>query len=250
MYDILKEYRSAVKKEDLTTLNKSLYEKFKTEQTNMSFSEFKNELKKLNLNVENFVIIKNNHINNIYYRVKNFYIPAYIDVELTKITLVKQVELLNDIKDDDYYKIFMFAPEPFRVIIYEDLYPSIPDNLKYEIWRNVWIRIDYGGNLFKQEIIDEIFRLKKLANAKNDIPDEDITIYRGANTESTPIYKAISWTTDKTVAEFFANRFGSLGQIYKAKINKRDIIDIINDRNEHEIIVQYKDLKDIKKVTQ
>lgn len=78
---------------------------------------------------------------------------------------------------------------------------------------------------------------KASQDAMADLPGI-ITIYRGAGTNSTPVNKAISWTTDIGKAYFFASwRYdGKEARIYTAKVKKEDVIEYITDRGESEII--------------
>ena len=46
-------------------------------------------------------------------------------------------------------------------------------------------------------------------------------------------------------AEWFANRFKGKGKVYRAKIRKEDILAVFLGRNESEVIVDPKNLKEI-----
>ena len=72
------------------------------------------------------------------------------------------------------------------------------------------------------------------------MPDE-VTIYRGITSDE--YYKALSWTTNKKQAEFFATRYDSDGTIFTAKINKKDILAAFE--SESEVIVDYDKIYDI-----
>ena len=48
----------------------------------------------------------------------------------------------------------------------------------------------------------------------------------------------LSWTLDKSRAEFFANRFGKHGIVKQRTINKPEIIAYLNGRSEQEIIIR------------
>ena len=71
---------------------------------------------------------------------------------------------------------------------------------------------------------------------------ETITVYRGVTSSSTHYEKAISWTLNEDVAEFFAMRFNSKGKIMKAEIHIDDIHDYLSNRNEEEILLNPKKL--------
>ena len=65
-----------------------------------------------------------------------------------------------------------------------------------------------------------------------------MTVYRGEASESTPHQEACSWTTDINKAYFFASwRSAEESRVLTGKVNKADVIDYIDDRNEHEVLV-------------
>lgn len=76
-------------------------------------------------------------------------------------------------------------------------------------------------------------------------PDDMVTIYRGVGINS---HKGLSWTTDKNVAEWFAKRFktdGDKGYVFTGRVHKKDIIGLFNNRNEQEVVCDYRKVKDI-----
>lgn len=71
-----------------------------------------------------------------------------------------------------------------------------------------------------------------------------LTIYRGVSKYSLSINDALSWTTDREIAIFFANRFHSKDKkIIKASVNESDVILWCNDRKEKEVIVLPRDVR-------
>ena len=97
--------------------------------------------------------------------------------------------------------------------IYEDLQLWIDT---FKSIRNTKLLMDY----------DEL-------NYFSNLP-EKITIYRGGVSK-----RGISWTLDKYIAEWFANRFKAInkgGQLFEKKVYKDNCIAYFNDREEEEII--------------
>lgn len=78
--------------------------------------------------------------------------------------------------------------------------------------------------------------------------DDTVTIYRGVTSKNAKNVKALSWTLDRSVAEWFAHRFGENGTVYEAQISKDHIHALFNGRNETEVIVDPKYLTDIAQV--
>lgn len=123
-------------------------------------------------------------------------------------------------------------------------------NLLAQTW-DLIETINHDANVPKAQVLRWIARADKnlLMNEQdysifNSLPD-DVTVYRGC--KNSQQIKGLSWTIDMNVAIFFANRF-SKGNIYQATIPKNKIIAYINDRNEHEIILDYNYLYDITEI--
>lgn len=80
----------------------------------------------------------------------------------------------------------------------------------------------------------------------DDLSDEDtITIYRGVKVNN---YRGLSWTVDKSVAEWFARRFRHNGDkcyVFIGTINKKDILALFSSRNEKEVVCDYRKIKNI-----
>lgn len=64
-----------------------------------------------------------------------------------------------------------------------------------------------------------------------------VTVYRGVTTYNAQNVKALSWTLDLKVAEWFAHRYGENGTVYEAQIEKENIYAVFLSRNEEEVIV-------------
>jgi len=113
--------------------------------------------------------------------------------------------------------------------------PKILFHLIMEVYTN-------DGYNFPKKIIQKAKRIAK------EIPQEErlsglpagdvITIYRGASKiypgDYMRLRTAISWTTNKACAVWFANRRN--GVVWKGTIDRNKIIAYTNDRNEYEII--------------
>lgn len=80
----------------------------------------------------------------------------------------------------------------------------------------------------------------------DDLSDEKtVTIYRGVKVNN---YRGLSWTVDKSVAEWFARRFGHDGDkcyVFTGMINKKNILALFSSRNEKEVVCDYRKIKNI-----
>ena len=88
--------------------------------------------------------------------------------------------------------------------------------------------------------LEERIRLSEL--------DDTITIYRGVTPYNAKNIRALSWTTDIKKAEWFANRFGQRGTVYKTQISKSKVLAYFTSRGESEIIVNPKELKNVQAI--
>ncbi|MBE6971758.1 MAG: hypothetical protein E7446_06525 [Ruminococcaceae bacterium] len=84
---------------------------------------------------------------------------------------------------------------------------------------------------------EELMQLQEL--------DDTVTIYRGVTSHNHANIKALSWTLDRDKADWFAHRFGEEGTVYEAQIDKEHILALFNGRNEAEVIIDPRHLKDI-----
>lgn len=75
-----------------------------------------------------------------------------------------------------------------------------------------------------------------------------MTVYRGVTSYNAKNVKALSWTLDENVAQWFAHRYGEQGTVYQAQIRKDDIYAIFTGRNESEVMVDPKQLVNIEPV--
>lgn len=73
--------------------------------------------------------------------------------------------------------------------------------------------------------------------------DSVITIYRGVKEND---YKGLSWTIDKNTAIWFAKRFSNVDcYVFTGQLKKKDIIAYFNNRDEAEIVCDYRKIKHI-----
>ena len=112
---------------------------------------------------------------------------------------------------------------------------------------DIWIRTE-APNLdpnFKQKELLDLFRKSKQEEMMTEdeietlrsLP-ETVSVYRGVTSYNAGKVKALSWTLDQKVAQWFANRFGENGTVYEAEISKEHILVLFKGRNEWEVIVE------------
>ena len=95
------------------------------------------------------------------------------------------------------------------------------------------------------------YQIMKMAEKSLVLPDDIdklsddsvITIYRGVKEND---YKGLSWTIDKNTAIWFAKRFSNGDcYVFTGQLKKKDIIAYFNNRDEAEIVCDYRKIKHI-----
>lgn len=185
-------------------------------------------------------------------------------ISMEEIRFHKLVERANNqteyaidlLRENKFNSFISFVDKRMKMNALEIFYEDIPSVERYDVFREVYARIEYNFqdhrefiiNCFKDRFCSQDWNSAKINLFKETKGNRTITIYRGEGSKSSDIKNAFSWTLDKSVAEFFAKRFDSDGVVYKANISFDDVIDYIEHRNEKEILVDYTDLNSIGKV--
>ena len=156
------------------------------------------------------------------------------------------------LKKKDYESVFSRAEKKIAIPLFIEMYDEIPDNQKYDVFTDVYVRSEYGFQAFPIKIIKDCFNKRKLSNdwkermieLKDEMKlndDGTVTIYRGENTGSAKSDDAFSWTLSKKTAKFFADRFNKgAGKTNSKNIDPSEIIDYLPHRGETEIILMPK----------
>lgn len=148
-----------------------------------------------------------------------------------------------------YVRAFGMINERIGLATYIERFKIIPDDQKYDAFIEVYTRAESGFELL-EPIYHEIFsyahlskqrldRLQGLALRYED--GEKFKIYHGAKLEE--LYNPndlYSWTLSKKIADFFAHRYGTPGEIWVREISVEEAIDYLEDRSEEEILYDYK----------
>lgn len=107
----------------------------------------------------------------------------------------------------------------------------------------------YHCGMCKEKLIKMMKLAEKSPLHQTDIDklsdNNKVTIYRGVKVNN---YRGLSWTVDKSVAEWFARRFGHNGDkcyVFTGTINKKDILALFSNRNEKEVVCDYRKIKNI-----
>lgn len=168
--------------------------------------------------------------------------------------------LLNKKVNNDFDQAFIYCPRAFRGMLLEwyfinDLFPNDVEKRKAILATRVdaengFDNTDYNYIDFLKETatdkFDDIKEFYKIIEKK-----EIITIYRGVEDKSLQLDEImeldfpclISYTLDKKVGDFFANRYETgNGKLYKMEVSTNNIVAYDNSRNEQEVLICSEDV--------
>lgn len=188
-------------------------------------------------------------------------------------TGVRMIDLLNDkegldqwqrqvctsiAQAKDVWDIYMLITKPFALSFIQQIEKHLSAADLGRLLSDCWMKIEgvSSNPVYSQAQLTALFR--KCAPSSLMTPEEqatlaklpdEITLYRGVRAGSSNV-KAMSWTTDPKVAEWFSNRFSSdkgAGDVYCARIRKKDVLAYFLGRSEQELVVNPKGLYQIEK---
>lgn len=160
-------------------------------------------------------------------------------------------------KANSAYSIFMLLNKTYGLTFlkYAKQYLSTEDLTA--ILADAWMRSEnpnMDANVTKSELVSMFEKADKTMIMTDEERKrlsefgETVTVYRGVTPYNARNVKALSWTVDKKKAEWFAHRFGENGTVYKARIQKADVLAFFMGRNESEIVLNPKKLEQISAV--
>ncbi len=156
---------------------------------------------------------------------------------------------------DSVYQIYMMINKPYALTFLKYIKPYLSKADFSKILADAWTQSENpnsDANVSKRELLS-MFRQAEPSELMTeselreyDELEEIVTIYRGVTSYNAENIKALSWTVDRKVAEWFSHRFNENGTMYEAEIEKEHIFALFNRRNESEVIVDPKFLTDIR----
>lgn len=145
---------------------------------------------------------------------------------------------------DSAERVFMFLRPQYRLTLFKYTNQYMSQEDFEEVLLFSWIMVEHPSsdvNVTKREMISWFKKVGYVSNLSGVV-----SIYRGVGSEK---YRdGISWTLDKSKAEWFASRFTDNGIIYSAKVKSKDILYYISDRGEKEVIVDPKKLMQVERI--
>ena len=158
----------------------------------------------------------------------------------------KQIDYsFNLLRSGQYSQLFSMMDKRIKMPIFQIMHKYIPKEKRYGIFRTIYASMEYNFADIDPEFLEVCFQDRlhssehhaAMEELKTKTDGEYITIYRGECSKSTPKEEALSWTLDRKVAEFFANRFSGGGFVHQASVPIDSVLDYITHRNEEEILV-------------
>jgi len=174
-------------------------------------------------------------------------IPPFVEMLSKYNGAWKQIErqTKRQLENGNYEMLFHMMVSNMRLYVFNQTFSSIPENKVYEVFKFVYQSSEYGFEDFHWgQIIPMCERENRhdLEILKREY-GKQLTIYRGCkdNTED-----GFSWTLDKEVAEFFANRFDTEGYVLKGKVDTEQVLTYID--RESEVIVEINKVEKVEKL--
>ena len=154
-------------------------------------------------------------------------------------------------------QIYMMITKPYGLTFLKFANPYLSKEDSSSILADAWLRSENPNldvNLSKSKLL-AMFKSAEPTVLMNEDEyemfkalDDSVTVFRGVTSYNANNVKALSWTLNQETAEWFAHRFDEDGTVYEAQIDKEHIYAFFNGRNESEVIVDPKHLKDINEV--
>lgn len=161
-------------------------------------------------------------------------------------------------KAEEYDAVVSMINRPFLPAFFKHIASYLSTEDYAETLMYVWTMTEFpnqDANVSAYEFVKYFKKADReyLMNEKDremfDRLPENVNVYRGVGPKGTE--KALSWTTEKNIAKWFAKRFAGDEKdckIFAAEIDKNDIFAYTNERGEKEVILDYKKLKNIREV--
>ena len=168
------------------------------------------------------------------------FLLLYLSNQMARSYLIELVE------NQKFDSAFSLLNKGDQLAAYKYVFEYLSDDVKYQLFIDIYNYVESGFRNVTVKMLDKLKRLRPIDSIdilkEKEDTDGYITIYRGSSSRSRPVEKAISWTLNHDIAEFFAKRFDETesGVVYEAKAKNKDVIAYINGRKEEEVLIRYK----------
>ena len=147
-------------------------------------------------------------------------------------------------------EIFMMIEKPYYFVFIKFAKPYLSRVDLSNILSSAWSMVEQSNmdaNLTKAQLVSLFKQCDKSVlmdeaeyKAYQEFP-ATVNVYRGLTNYNKKNIRALSWSLDRKVAEWFSNRFKKgEGKVYSATIDKEHILAFFSGRGEAEVIVDPK----------
>lgn len=132
------------------------------------------------------------------------------------------------------------VPSKFVLELLEDFISLMPKEEQYSIFLSEYLSSSFGFNNLNKNFVTKMFESKtekdiiKTEEAIKDF-NEELIVYRGEGSKSTPYNKTYSWTLNRKIATLFLSSSDEKARLITGKIKKKDILEYI--KREEEILI-------------
>lgn len=191
----------------------------------------------------------------VYFDKDNYVIFKLTSAILSHTPKEKVQQLINHIMADikeyglESPKVFIGVPSEFQMSLI-DYYLTNNDIKDYKSFIELYTYNEYNFSQLSKDKLHTIFGSphEKIGQDIIDSLPRTVTIYRGEGDASTPTKKAMSWSLSRDIAAFFAcKNSDEKATIIEAKVRREHILDIINERDEEEVLVYPENVKIVKR---
>jgi hypothetical protein len=174
-----------------------------------------------------------------------YQVPLWSNGSANAYYLQKKKDLEIALAKKNFNQVIYLHERPYRLQAFIQIAKQLPDtkywSLLSSIWtdtENQWQNLEQWKELLSSNRPERHYLMDESEfQLLNSLP-ELVTIYRGCVKGLNE--DGLSWTLNKSKAEFFANRFGKEGIILEREIPKSDIIAVLTGRGESEVICEVK----------
>lgn len=160
-------------------------------------------------------------------------------------------------KAKNVYAIYAMVNKPYALTFIKYVKDALADNEMAELLADAWVNSECPNmdvDVSKTELVemftkaDKQYLMSEVERKQLAQLGDKVTVYRGVTSYNAKNVRALSWTTDKEKAKWFAHRFKENGIVYTAQIRKAQILAVFASRGESEIVLNPKGLMQLKKV--
>ena len=153
-------------------------------------------------------------------------------------------ELINESEklfEEKYFnQLLGRLPSKFVLELLEDFISLMPKEQQYSVFLSEYLSNSFGFNNLNRDFVIKMFESKSerdILKTEEAIKDfsEELIVYRGEGSKSTPYDKTYSWSLKREIATIFLSSSDKKARLITGRIKKKDILEYIE--REEEILI-------------